>query len=403
LDKFFFYKIMNIAFIKSGPWCVFALHDIHQRIIFDIINKYCNKNYLLIGSSSSNKFYKHLLAPNINIVDSPFFGKMNILLKNLSIYRELKLFKPNIIISLGLFNQLSVLLYVLLNKYAKVCLVLIGEYNYHYNFISKYFHSLYMYLFRILLRRVAPHLLKVPCISTNLYNKVKSMCPSIEKHLVLYSYDLPDVFNINASPLLRVKIKHNGPLIMTNCRLNPRKGIHYLIMAIPKIIKHIRDVKVLIHFPAYGINNNSYYKYCVQLIEKFNLNEYIILDCQDLSYNMLPSYLTSADVFVLPSVDESLGLVVLEALKCGTPVVATKVGGIIDMVINGKNGFLVPPRDSSALAEAIVKVLTENSFKKRCKILANEGLRFYYKDRLNLHEIIDSIINFNNGLCPRVT
>jgi len=69
-------------------------------------------------------------------------------------------------------------------------------------------------------------------------------------------------------------------------------------------------------------------------------------------------FMRAADVFVLPSLTEAFGIVLLEAMSCGLPVVASNVGGIPSLVSDGRNGFLVPPRDEGGLARAITRVLT---------------------------------------------
>jgi glycosyltransferase involved in cell wall biosynthesis len=71
----------------------------------------------------------------------------------------------------------------------------------------------------------------------------------------------------------------------------------------------------------------------------------------------VPAVLKALDVFVLPSLSEGLSLALLEALAAGKPVVATRVGGNPEVVIEGRNGFLVPPQDPDALAERIVRLL----------------------------------------------
>jgi D-inositol-3-phosphate glycosyltransferase len=76
--------------------------------------------------------------------------------------------------------------------------------------------------------------------------------------------------------------------------------------------------------------------------------------------NLLPAYYGAADCFVLPSASgEGLPLVLLEAMACGLPVIATAVGGTPEILRNMKNGVLVPPRNPEAMAEALSRLLSE--------------------------------------------
>jgi glycosyltransferase involved in cell wall biosynthesis len=79
----------------------------------------------------------------------------------------------------------------------------------------------------------------------------------------------------------------------------------------------------------------------------------------------IPGMLDASTVLVLPSRSEGLGRIVVEALCRGRPVVATRVGGITDLVRDGENGLLVPPRDPPALADALVRVLTDQGLAER--------------------------------------
>src|SRR6185503_2266450 len=65
------------------------------------------------------------------------------------------------------------------------------------------------------------------------------------------------------------------------------------------------------------------------------------------------------DVFVMSSVTEGLGTSLLDAMACARPIVATEAGGIPEIVEDGVNGLLVPPRDAPALAAAIVRALKD--------------------------------------------
>jgi glycosyltransferase involved in cell wall biosynthesis len=86
-----------------------------------------------------------------------------------------------------------------------------------------------------------------------------------------------------------------------------------------------------------------------------------------------PSLLASCDVFVLPSLTESWGISVAEALCMERPVVATRVSGVTEIVHDKETGLLVEPGDASALADAIIQLLRDKGFAMR---LAKEGRRF---------------------------
>ena len=76
-------------------------------------------------------------------------------------------------------------------------------------------------------------------------------------------------------------------------------------------------------------------------------------------HHLLSTWYRAADVLLVPSRAESFGLVALEAAACGTPVVASDVGGLRTIVEDGRTGFLVEPRDPSAFAIAVDKLLAD--------------------------------------------
>jgi glycosyltransferase involved in cell wall biosynthesis len=80
--------------------------------------------------------------------------------------------------------------------------------------------------------------------------------------------------------------------------------------------------------------------------------------------NVLP-YLQKASCFVLPSRSEGMPNVLLEAMACGLPIIATSVGGIPDIITDGRNGLLIPPDDVPALSLALANVLTDHDLARR--------------------------------------
>lgn len=92
-------------------------------------------------------------------------------------------------------------------------------------------------------------------------------------------------------------------------------------------------------------------------------------------------YYAAADVCAVPSLTESFGLVALEAMACGTPVVATRVGGL-QTVVTETSGLLVPPSDYQALAEATARLLDDVELRQRLSVGARARARQFTWDRV---------------------
>jgi glycosyltransferase involved in cell wall biosynthesis len=95
----------------------------------------------------------------------------------------------------------------------------------------------------------------------------------------------------------------------------------------------------------------------------------------------MPEFWNSLDVAVVPSLEEAFGLVALEALACGVPVVATTAGGLKEIVEDGESGLLVPPGDSAALARALTSLLTNESLRLRLAAGARRRAELYSLER----------------------
>jgi D-inositol-3-phosphate glycosyltransferase len=109
----------------------------------------------------------------------------------------------------------------------------------------------------------------------------------------------------------------------------------------------------------------------------------------------LPSYYSAADMVVVPSHYESFGMVALEAMACGTPVIASKVGGLSFTVQDGITGFHVPERDPEALAEKISLLLKDQDLRSRLSIQATQWVRRY-----SWSKVADHIVSLYRRLVP---
>jgi glycosyltransferase involved in cell wall biosynthesis len=101
-------------------------------------------------------------------------------------------------------------------------------------------------------------------------------------------------------------------------------------------------------------------------------------------------YYQAADIYVSPALAESFGKAVIEAMACGTPVVATKVGGNIEQITDGVTGCLVPISDVAAMAEAIQRLLGDENLRKTMGSAAAEYARRHFSLELQ----VDSFLNW---------
>ncbi len=145
-----------------------------------------------------------------------------------------------------------------------------------------------------------------------------------------------------------VASKYNHPVIGSVSNLNPTKGFEYLIDAIPIIKKKFPLISVEII--GAGPERN---KLILKVKELGLIHNVSLLGGKKDGYK----YIKHWRAFVLPSVSEPFGIAALEAMASGVPVVASKVGGLQDIITDKKNGLLVEPRNSDALAKVILQIL----------------------------------------------
>jgi glycosyltransferase involved in cell wall biosynthesis len=172
----------------------------------------------------------------------------------------------------------------------------------------------------------------------------------------------PDKYRLGNFSDLKKKYKTRN-IILSVGRLIDWKGIVFLIDAMPRVMKEHPDSILLI--AGSGPEKES----LVHRVHELGL-EKMILFLGVVSNEDLLSFYHSADVFVLSSINkggktEALGVVLLEAMASGCPVIGCNVGGIPDIITDGENGFLVPEQDPDALAEKIVRILDDNELVKK--------------------------------------
>ena len=141
-------------------------------------------------------------------------------------------------------------------------------------------------------------------------------------------------------------------------RLVEKKGAKYLIDAIKIVAKKLSDVKLLI------IGTGNLEKKLKIKTSKLNLSSYVtFLGIK--KHDELIDYFNICDLLILPAIfdkyghTETLGMVILEAMSCGKPIIASNIGGIPESVKDGYNGLLTIPKNPADIADKIVKALTQ--------------------------------------------
>jgi D-inositol-3-phosphate glycosyltransferase len=167
------------------------------------------------------------------------------------------------------------------------------------------------------------------------------------------------------------------PVLLWVGRVAPIKGLDTLLDAVTRLRARGRPVRLLI---VGGDADEPMSEHEVSLrrrIERLDLTGSVCFVGPQ-PQSVLPLYYAAADVTVLPSYYESFGMVALEAMACGSPVIASRVGGLVTTVRDGVTGFLIPEADVEALAERIGALVADPDLRWR---VGREGVRWAAQHR----------------------
>lgn len=170
-------------------------------------------------------------------------------------------------------------------------------------------------------------------------------------------------------------IKIDGFILGTCARLTKKKGINYLIEAFQRVREKYKDIHLFI------IGDGEERKNLEKLVSQNNKNYVHFLG----NIPEATSYFSNFHIFVLPSLNESFGIVILEAMSQRIPVIATKVGGIPEIIRDKETGILVAPKDTKVLVEAIIELLENEELRNKI------GERGYinYKEKFTLEKMAE--------------
>jgi L-malate glycosyltransferase len=312
--------------------------------------------------------FENVLIPSINVVylDRPrVFGKVGYLTSLSKINKFLKETKPDLLhahylSSYGLLGALS---------------------NYHPYVISVWGSDIFHFPNQSLLHR------KLVEFSLSKADFVCSTSLIMAKEIKLYN---PEI-DINITPF-GVDTNTFVPRASTNTIDTLTIGIvktleiHYGIDNLICAFSIVKKKKTSLKLNLLIVGNGSQLRNLQKLVETLNLTESVTF-IPAVPHSQVPQYMQLIDIFVVPSLAESFGVAALEASACGLPVIASNVGGLPEVVVNGKTGFLVPPGDPETLAEKIICLMESPSLRSKMGRSGRQFVKDNYSWSKSLEEM----------------
>ena len=225
----------------------------------------------------------------------------------------------------------------------------------------------------------APSLLKRPL--SPLFNNLQMLCyrKYAQKVIPVENYSLTYLKRKHV-PQSKITVVHNGIAphyeakkidlpkkgisIGLASRLDKVKGIEYLLEAVPLIKAKAKE-----RFHIYVVGNGPLDHELRKQIAELHIEDDVTMTGYQ---GNIPDWLATWDIFCLPSLHEYHSIALLEAMRAGKAIVATNVGGNTESVRDGQEGLIVPSRDSSALADALIKLIESSSLRSELGKYARE-------------------------------
>jgi glycosyltransferase involved in cell wall biosynthesis len=218
---------------------------------------------------------------------------------------------------------------------------------------------------RILLKNLANRIPeRIACVSNATSQSIIAQGVKPNKVITIYNGIDSDKFKHVEKVSVRSEfgISETSILIGIIARLTPWKGQEYFIRAIPSVVQKNRNVKFLIVGDAI-YDSLEYKSRLYNLAEELDIKDYVIFTGFRTD---IPNILNSLDIFVHASIEpDPFPTSILEAMAYRKCIIATKVGGVPEMIKSNYSGLLINPKSSNDISEAVIKIISNDSLRKQ--------------------------------------
>lgn len=228
----------------------------------------------------------------------------------------------------------------------------------------------------LVIRQPIPELKVIISVSESVQQQIPEtpFMATIEKRVVLPGVKVPDSANIDL-PL----DDDRSPVIGMAGPLEIVKGAAFFLRACHRVVEAGHDIRIVI--AGSGPEERSLRKLSASL----QLSKRLTFVDGGVA---MAGYLEAIDIYCLPSLQQGLGVVMLEAMALGRPVIASGVGGVMSVIEDNVHGLIVPPSDSRSLGDRIIELLQDREKARRIAATGQQMVR----DRFNENRMLDEVL-----------
>lgn len=371
------------------------LHD----FLLPLVDKLEIEGYDVISSAADDKYSPELRKKGYKISNVPIERKMFSWQNIKAFFKLIKLMRKEEFDAVHVHNPIASVLGRTAAKIASVPMVIYTAHGFYFHDkMPDYKYYFYLTIEKIMGKYFTDYIFtqseedNASAVEENIINKdqIKTIGNGVDTSIF-------DPEKIRESELQKIKeefeIKEDEQLICFIGRLVREKGILELIEAFAEIIEANNKVKLMIVGDAASDRDQETKKKLKRLLAQDKFKDKIIMT----GYRKdIPQLLALSDLFVLPSHREGMPRSIIEAMMMGKPVVATRIRGCREEVVDGKTGYLVKVETPADLADKISRILNDPELKRKMGQAGRKrALKLYDEDKVieRQLEVLDKLLN----------